>query len=141
MTIFGFILFVSLVLNSCNNDSGLEDDDNNVLEIGKEYHFFDGLNGDLECYECDPCWCIKFNDESNAELWSKPCNGSSLLKSCSSEVSYKFDKKTNTVSILNITNNNVSFECQNQFEGDWIWSEGKFGQRFYSKKNQGCDFN
>ena len=112
-----------------------------ALKVGEQYYFFEGSNGDLECPECDPCWCIKFKDETNAELWSKPCSGSTVLKSCSSDVSYKFDKTTNTVTILSIVNNNVSSECKSRFIGEWLWSEGQFGKRFYSKNNPGCDFH
>ncbi len=115
--------------------------DQPILEIGKQYHFFDGSNNTFVCAECDPCWCIEFKDESSAKLWSKPCNGSSALKSCSSEVSYKFDENTNTVTILNVNNSNVSTECKNLFIGDWQWSNGKFGMRFYSKSHPGCDFS
>jgi hypothetical protein len=133
MTIFGGILCISFILSSCGGG--------NALQIGKEYTFFDGSNGSLECPECDPVWCIKFIDETNAELWSRPLSSSSVLKSCSSNVTYKFDKTTNTVTILDIINSNVSSECKNRFTGEWQWADGKFGKRFYSKNNAGCDFN
>jgi len=171
MTIFGAILFASVFLTGCGDSgsSSVSEDAPAVevapavedapaataapapaveetpvaeeaLKVGEQY-YFEGSNGDLECPECDPCWCIKFKDETNAELWSKPCGGSTVLKSCSSDVSYKFDKTTNTVTILSIVNNNVSSECKNRFIGEWLWSEGQFGKRFYSKNNPGCDFH
>lgn len=131
------VIAVVIVANAGSNGSSRE----SALQIGEKYNFFDGSNGKLECPECDPCWHIKFKDEKNAELWSEPCSGSTYLKSCRSDVSYKFDKTTNTVTILSIVNSNVSSECKNRFIGEWQWSEGEFGKRFYSKNNPGADFH
>ncbi len=154
ITNFSVALIASFILSGCGSNSvnksnsldsigqsGKSEDSRSVLQIGMEYNFFDGSNASLECDECDPCWSIIFKDESNAELWSKPCSGSSVLKSCSSDVVYVFDNNTNTATIKSISNNNVSTECKNRFVGEWQWSEGKYGKRFYSKNNSGCDFS
>ena len=104
------------------------------------YYFYD-VQDDLECDECDPCWCIRFQDNMTAELWSQPCNGGSNLKSCTSEVRFKFDLQSGVVNIKSVSNGNVSSECRGRFVGQWVWSEGKFGKRFYSKDIAGCDFH
>jgi hypothetical protein len=104
------------------------------------YYFYD-VQDDLECDECDPCWCIRFLDNKTAELWSQPCSGSSNLKSCTSEVRFKFDLQSGVVNITSVSNGNVSSECRGRFVGQWVWSEGKFGKRFYSKDIAGCDFH
>jgi hypothetical protein len=104
------------------------------------YYFYD-VQDDLECYECDPCWCIRFLDNKTAELWSQPCSGSSNLKSCTSDVRFNFDLQSGVVNITSVSNGNVSSECRGRFVGQWVWSEGKFGKRFYSKNIAGCDFH
>jgi hypothetical protein len=111
------------------------------LILDKEYYFYDETD-ELNCPECDPCWKIKFIDKTNGELWSKPCSGSSVLKSCQSKFIYKYNEENKTVSIMSIDNNNVSKICKRKFLGDWVWSKGKFPQmRFYSKNNPGVDFS
>ena len=140
------LLFVFLFQGCDNNEINKKETSqstgtkNSALTIGQKYYFFDGP-GLLECPECDPCWFIQFKDKQNALLWSSPCSGSSSLKSCSSDVSCRYEESTNTLTILSINNNNVSSECKTRFIGDWQWSEGKFGKRFYSKNNPGCDFH
>ena len=136
-----FLLFaIAIVFTGCGGKSTTEKI-SGPLELNKEYHFYDE-NDELECAECDRCWKIKFTDESNGELWSKPCGGSSSLQSCKSTFAYQYNKETKTVSIKSIDNSNVSGDCKSKFIGDWIQSKGKFpGERFYSKNNPGADFS
>ena len=124
-------IFAVLIVANAGKSKGSE----NALDIGTEYNFYFDAKGDDVCSECDACWLIKFKDETSAELWSRPCSGSTILKSCNSDVLYTFDKKTNTLTILNINNSNVSSVCKNRFKGDWKWGEGKYGKKFYSVRN------
>jgi hypothetical protein len=109
--------------------------------INKEYLFYTE-NDELNCYECDPCWKIKFIDKTTGVIWSKPCSGSSVIKSCQSKFIYKYNEENKTVTIKSIDNNNVSEICKRNFMGDWVWSKGKYPlERFYSKNNPGADFS
>jgi len=141
LSIFCFVIFYFIggFSDQKKNETSNESITSSVLHIGEKYYFFDA-NNELECQECDRCWCIIFNDVSHAEMWSEPCSKSSL-KSCTSNVTYRFDRNTNTVTILNIDNGNVTAGCKSRFKGEWTFSEGKFGKRFYSKSHPGCDFN
>lgn len=112
------------------------------LVIGKQYTFYDGQNRILICEECDPIWDIKFLDNNNAILISRMPNKSENYGSCRSEVKYKYNSANKTVTILSISNNNVSSDCKNRFLGDWQWKKGKYpGMRFYSKNLFDCDFS
>jgi hypothetical protein len=111
----------------------------NHLKIGETYTFFDGPNSSLQCYECDPIWCIKFIDENTCELWTRPNN--STIQSCKTNASYSYDKNTQTITIISISNGNVTNGCLEKFIGDWQWKSGKFGERFYSIKYSDCDFS
>ena len=141
VSIFCFVVFYFMGGFGSQKKNGTSNESNtsSVLHIGEKYYFYDA-NNELECQECDRCWCIIFNDVSHAEMWSEPCSKSSL-KSCTANVTYRFDRKTNTVTILNIDNENVTTDCKSRFKGEWAFSEGKFGKRFYSKSHPGCDFN
>jgi hypothetical protein len=114
----------------------------NPFQIGKIYTFYDGSASVLQCYECDPIWEIKFIDKSNAILISRQPNKSSDYGSCRTNVKYKYNVKTKTVTILQLSNSSVSQECLNKFLGEWQWKKGKyFDMRFYSKNNLECDFS
>jgi len=137
MTIFGAIMIASFMLTSCNTNTETA----GPLQLNKEYHFYDE-NDELECNECDRCWKIKFIDKTKGEVWSKPCSGSTSLKSCVSSFFYEYNEESKTITIKSIQNNNVSNTCKSKFIGDWVWSKGKFpGERFYSLNNPGADFS
>ena len=115
---------------------------NNPLEIGHTYTFFDGTKGALNCSECDPIWEIKFIDRANAVLISRQANKSSEYGSCRTNLKYIYNSATKTVTIIEISNKNVSSSCLNMFIGDWQWKKGKFlDMRFYSKLHPECDFS
>lgn len=131
MTIYGLIIFAFSIFTSCGGGSN--------LRIGQTYTFFDGQNSSLQCYECDPIWCIKFTNENTCELWTRPNN--SDLQSCKTDAKYSYDKNNQTITILSISNSNISNECLEKFIGEWQWKKGAFGERFYSKKYSDCDFS
>lgn len=127
--------------NDTDTKAGVSNQKSSPLILDKEYYFYDE-NDELNCAECDPCWKIKFIDKFTGELWSKPCSGSSVLKSCKSKFTYEYNEENNTVTIKSIDNNNVSESCKRKFMGDWVWSKGKYPlERFYSKNNPGADFS
>ncbi len=110
------------------------------INYNETYTFYDGQNSRLECLECDPVWCIQFIDEGKAELWTRPLNNISM-KSCLSTVNYIYDETTQTITIIDNSNNNVSSGCLSKFIGEWQWKSGQFGERFYSEKFSDCDFS
>ena len=131
-----FILFFMSKGSKETSESGSK------INYSEIYTFFDGQNSRLECYECDPVWCIQFIDDGTAELWTRPLNSkNSSLKSCLSTVNYRYDTKTQTITIIGISNNNVSSGCLSKFIGEWRWKSGQFGERFYSMKFPDCDFS
>jgi hypothetical protein len=112
------------------------------LIFGKLYTFYDGRNSVLRCEECDPIWDITFTDKNNAVLISRMPNKSGQNGSCRSDVKYQYNPSTKTVTIISVSNNNVSVDCKNKFIGDWEWKKGKaFDKRFYSKSMPDCDFS
>jgi hypothetical protein len=114
----------------------------NPILIGKTYTFYDGPQSVLNCSECDPIWDIKFLDKLNAVLISRQANKSSDYGSCKTNLKYKYNETTKTVTIIELNNKNVSSRCLNMFIGDWQWRKGKYyDMRFYSKIHQDCDFS
>jgi hypothetical protein len=114
----------------------------NPLIIGKKYTFYDGRNRLLECYECNPIWEITFVDKNNAILISRKPEKSSQYGSCRSDVKYRYNLSSKTVTIISVSNEHVSDECKNKFLGDWQWKKGQFfDMRFYSKNILDCDFS
>jgi hypothetical protein len=110
--------------------------------IGQKFTFYDGERGALNCNECDPIWEIRFIDQTNGILISRRPNKSSEYGSCKTSLKYKYNAATKTITILQLSNNNVSSDCLNKFIGEWQWRKGKFfDMRFYSKSNPECDFS
>jgi hypothetical protein len=144
-----FLLIFKMIFKKDPDESQNEEDtksevsnkNENPLMLDKEYYFYDE-NDELNCAECDPCWKIKFIDKSSGEIWSKPCSGSSELKSCQSKFTYEYNEQSKTVTIKSIDNSNLTEFCKRKFFGEWVWLKGKYPQeRFYSKNNPGADFS
>jgi len=133
--------FLLIALATDDGDSATNNSSNLPFNTGQVYDFFDGMDDKLSCYECDPCWHIKFLDDQNAEVWSTPCSGSSSLMSCSSDAKYNYDKESKVVTIISVSNNNVSYSCLSKFTGKWSWKDGKFGMRFYAENYNDVDFH
>lgn len=128
----GLSILILIVLSSCG--------EKNNLKLDNRYVFFDGTSNKLQCTECDPIWYVRFIDETTCELWTETGKSSSF-PSCKSRGEYKYDLSTQTISLNTISNSNVSSQCLNNLIGEWKWTKGEFGERFYSVKNSDCDFS
>jgi hypothetical protein len=136
--LFGVFIFLGFSSGE-GNDTEKVKEIVEKIEIGHTYTFFDGQSLRLQCNECDPIWCIKFTNENTCELWTRPNN--SDHQSCKSNAKYSYDKNNQTITILSISNSNISNECLDKFIGKWQWKKGAFGERFYSIKYSDCDFS
>lgn len=111
------------------------------LEFNSVYTFWDDNTPDANihfgCEECDPGWHIEFKNESTAVLYAEPTHESNI-RSCVSDVTYRYNSSTKVVTLLSISNNNVNNSCKNNFLGDWNWNEER--GRFYSQNHPGAAF-
>ena len=125
-----YLLFVLPLLFSCGDSSS--DAGEEIFKIGSTYAFF--THGcDFNCDECSSSWKIKFIDENNAELWSH--TSSSDYPSCKSDVKYKYDNET--VTIISISNSNVSSSCKSSITGDYKYDSAK--KLFISTTDSDCN--
>ena len=105
--------------------------------IGRTYEFIcsDMINN---CQECDSRWFIKIDDNISATIYSSPSTNS-ILKSCMTQIDYKFNSETGSITIRKMPNSNVNYNCQKSFVGTWSFKrKGKKGIGFY--KNSDCGF-
>lgn len=126
LKIVAFILLsTTAVLSSCGGESSnTTETSGRPFNLLKEYRLFD-KNDLLYCYECDRCWTIQFTDESRAVLFSGHC-ATPRAHSCRADLTYEYNKDSKTITIKSISNSHATYDCQNKFYGDWVWSNGSF---------------